>query len=303
MQNFQPWLTALDGNTARLLETQRQQIQANSRGIQKLITDTTITKEDGATVSVKEQLNQTVEDVSGVRQSIHSLETNYNKVTGDLSSLESKQAEYTKTLDEFGVEFTTIKKDTDTIAKQVDELSSMTDTIELYGENVFITEGGVTKPSAITLTARPRNRAVIATWLLDNTVITSGISPDRTQLTLPFSALNGKKSVVIKAQNADGSIYDILTVYSVSDGKDAVSVVLTSDKGNIFRQGELTDTTITCRVYEGAQEIDGVKSYEWFTSADNGTTWTKIANASTKSIPLALNDIVTNKLIKCKVDI
>ena len=69
--------------------------------ISSLISNTTITKEDGTVTQLKDEYNSTKDTVNSHTTKIGSLETNYNKVSGDLASVTSKQTALEQSLDGF----------------------------------------------------------------------------------------------------------------------------------------------------------------------------------------------------------
>ena len=69
--------------------------------ISTLIANTTITKEDGTVIQLKDAYNSTKDTVNSHATKIGALETNYDKVTGDIASVTSKQSVLEQSLDGF----------------------------------------------------------------------------------------------------------------------------------------------------------------------------------------------------------
>ena len=69
--------------------------------ISSLISNTTITKENGEVVQMKDEFNSIKDTVGSHTQTINSLETNYDKVSGDISSVSAKQSKLEQSLDGF----------------------------------------------------------------------------------------------------------------------------------------------------------------------------------------------------------
>ena len=69
--------------------------------ISSLISNTTITKENGEVVQLKDEYNSTKDTVNSHTQTIGSLETNLNKAEGDIKGVISKQTEFEQNLDGF----------------------------------------------------------------------------------------------------------------------------------------------------------------------------------------------------------
>ncbi len=113
-----------------------------------------------------------------------------------------------------------------------------------------------------------------------------------------------KQSAAIRATNADGSIYDIFTIYTVRDGQDGTSpysVVLTYSEGTAFTESRLPSSTVgTCKVYAGSTEVTP-KSYKWMSSLDGGDTWTQIGDEQNVIIPLSVDNVY--RQVYCEVTV
>ena len=68
--------------------------------ISSLISNTTITKQDGTVTQLKDEYNSIKITVDGHTSKIGSLETNYDKVSGDIASVTSKQSTLERNLNE-----------------------------------------------------------------------------------------------------------------------------------------------------------------------------------------------------------
>ena len=93
----------ISGDLSSVIEkvnTHTTQIGVMQGQISSLISNTTITKEDGTVTQLKDEYNSTKDTVNSHTTKIGSLETNYNKVSGDLASVTSKQSTLEQTLDE-----------------------------------------------------------------------------------------------------------------------------------------------------------------------------------------------------------
>lgn len=93
----------IGGDLSAVIEkvnTHTTQIGVMQGQISSLIENTTITKQDGTVVQLKDEYNSTKDTVNSHTTKIGSLETNYNKVSGDLASVTSKQSTLEQNLDE-----------------------------------------------------------------------------------------------------------------------------------------------------------------------------------------------------------
>ena len=83
------------------METNITKIEVAQGDISTLIANTTITKEDGTVIQLKDAYNSTKDTVNSHTTKIGALETNYNKVTGDIASVTSKQSILEQNLEGF----------------------------------------------------------------------------------------------------------------------------------------------------------------------------------------------------------
>ena len=93
----------IGGDLSSVIEkvnTHTTQIGVIQGQISSLIQNTTITKQDGTVVQLKDEYNSTVSTVNSNTTKIGTLESNYNKVSGDLESVTSKQSTLEHNLDE-----------------------------------------------------------------------------------------------------------------------------------------------------------------------------------------------------------
>lgn len=114
----------------------------------------------------------------------------------------------------------------ETQKQEIEHLSYMTDSITIVGGQVFTEADNIITPSSITVHAIARNNAVISRWLLDGIETSSGISEDKSSITIPSSAITNKQSLHIRCENQDKTLYDEHTIYCVRQGKPGESPVL-----------------------------------------------------------------------------
>lgn len=215
---------------------------------------------------------------------------------------------YTGDGGKFGVEYTTFKQQVTLNAKSLEDLSSLVDGIEITGDQVFtVDQLGNISPDSITLTAHAKNKADVAHWYIDDVENTTYVADDKMSITIPSSFMFSKKSVAVKATNADGTLYDIFTLYTVRDGKNGddgdspYSVVLTYSAGTSFIESRLPSSTVgTCKVYAGTTEITPT-SYKWMSSLDGGDTWEEIGNEQNVRIPLSVDNVY--RQVYCEVTV
>ena len=203
-------------------------------------------------------------------------------------------AEYTKTM-------TSVNNSLDQLTQDIANLNTAIDSVSLTGQQVFTeTDTGIS-PTSITLTATVNNGAEISKWYVDGTENTSYISSDKSQITIPSSYMTNRKTVVIKVECTDTSKYDVMTLYKVTDGASAYTVIANSSNGTTFEYNNTvyTETICTCKVLKGSKEVTA-KSYVWYKQSSGSTEWKQIGTGARLTVSLKDKQ---NQKIKCSVTI
>lgn len=203
-------------------------------------------------------------------------------------------AEYTKTM-------TSVNNSLDQLTQDIANLNTAIDSVSLTGQQVFTeTDTGIS-PTSIILTATVNNGAEISKWYVDGIENTSYISSDKSQITIPSSYMANRKTVVVKVECTDTSKYDVMTLYKVTDGASAYTVVANSSNGTTFEYNNsvYTETICTCKVLKGSKEVTA-KSYVWYKQASGSTEWKQIGTGARLTVSLKDKQ---NQKIKCSVEI
>lgn len=202
--------------------------------------------------------------------------------------------EYTRTI-------TSINNNLDQLTEDIANLNTAIDSVSLTGQQVFTETDTSISPTSITLTATVNNGAEISKWYVDGTENTSYVSSDKSQITIPSSYMTNRKTVVVKVECTDTSKYDVMTLYKVTDGASAYTVVANSSNGTTFEYNNTvyTETICTCKVLKGSKEVTA-KSYAWYRQANGETTWKQIGTGA--NLTVSLKDKQNQKL-KCSVEI
>lgn len=203
-------------------------------------------------------------------------------------------AEYTKTM-------ASINSSLNQLTEDIANLNTAIDSVSLTGQQVFTeTDTGIS-PTSITLTATVNNGAEISKWYVDGTENTSYISSDKSQITIPSSYMTNRKTVVVKVECTDTSKYDVMTLYKVTDGASAYTVVANSSNGTTFEYNNTvyTETICTCKVLKGSKEVTA-KSYVWYKQSSGSTEWKQIGTGARLTVSLKDKQ---NQKIKCSVEI
>lgn len=203
-------------------------------------------------------------------------------------------AEYTKTM-------TSINSSLNQLTEDIANLNTAIDSVSLTGQQVFTeTDTGIS-PTSIILTATVNNGAEISKWYVDGIENTSYISSDKSQITIPSSYMTNRKTVVVKVECTDISKYDVMTLYKVTDGASAYTVVANSSNGTTFEYNNsvYTETICTCKVLKGSKEVTA-KSYVWYKQSSGSTEWKQIGTGARLTVSLKDKQ---NQKIKCSVEI
>lgn len=203
-------------------------------------------------------------------------------------------AEYTKTM-------TSINSSLNQLTEDIANLNTAIDSVSLTGQQVFTeTDTGIS-PTSIILTATVNNGAEISKWYVDGIENTSYISSDKSQITIPSSYMTNRKTVVVKVECTDTSKYDVMTLYKVTDGASAYTVVANSSNGTTFEYNNTVYTEIicTCKVLKGSKEVTA-KSYVWYKQSSGSTEWKQIGTGARLTVSLKDKQ---NQKIKCSVEI
>lgn len=202
---------------------------------------------------------------------------------------------------QWGVQYDQFRESTETALSQ---LNSSIKSIELSGEQVFKDDNGEVSPATITISAIAKGGVTVSKWYLDDVENTSFVSPTGTSITIPYTYMQDKTTLAVKAEDSTGQYYDVMSIYKVSNGangQDGITVVISSSEGYVFREDTgVQATKFTATVYRGLSIIEPI-SYEWKAITDDGTEWVTIGTS--KEIIVTLDSFVARKRVKCIVDI
>lgn len=205
----------------------------------------------------------------------------------------------------WGVEYTntitSINNNLDQLTEDIANLNTAIDSVSLIGQQVFTESDTGISPTSITLTATVNNGAEIGKWYVDGIENTSYVSSDKSQITIPSSYMANRKTTVVKVECTDTSKYDVMTLYKVTDGASAYTVVANSSNGTTFEYNNTvyTETICTCKVLKGSKEVTA-KSYVWYKQSSGSTEWKQIGTGARLTVSLKDKQ---NQKIKCSVEI
>ena len=98
---FEQLHTTIEVDLKEQIITNTTNMEVMQGAINSLISNTTITKENGVTVNLKDELNAVVNTVDSHSQTISTLETNYNNVSGEMETVNSTVSKMEQDLEGF----------------------------------------------------------------------------------------------------------------------------------------------------------------------------------------------------------
>ena len=197
----------IGGDLSAVIEkvnTHTTQIGVMQGQISSLIENTTITKQDGTVVQLKDEYNSTKDTVNSHTTKIGTLESNYNKVSGDLESVTSKQSTLEQTLDEVS---STLTQTTTTANAAKTQASSNKQTIDSMS-------------TTLTQTTKTANEA--KTQASTNKQSIDSMSTTLTQTTT--TANNALNKATTAQQNLDGFKTTVSNTYTTKTDFNNLSI-------------------------------------------------------------------------------
>lgn len=104
---FEQLHTTIEDDVKEQITTNTTKMEVMQGEINSLISNTTITKENGVTVNLKDELNAVVNTVSSHSQTISTLETEYDSITGEMKTVNSTVSKMEQDLEGFEQSITT----------------------------------------------------------------------------------------------------------------------------------------------------------------------------------------------------
>lgn len=161
----------------------------------------------------------------------------------------------------FSVSYTSTINKVEETYNRVTSLESQIASIELMGEQIFKQIQGVVSPETITVTAVCRNGAMIGDWYINDVLVTDTeyVSGDKMSITIPSSYMLDNNIVLIKVTDSTGELYDLHTLYLISDstgakGDDAYTVILQNENVS-FSVDNSSNTVLSDQSYSSTVQI------------------------------------------------
>ena len=175
----------------------------------------------------------------------------------------------------------------------------------------FKVEGGISSPAALELKAAPiaftTNYGGISWFGSNDFESWVKLADDIDTYTLTYEnfknkQLNSTYYIKAVATATDGTSYeDWTTIMSISDGEkgeDALALVITSTKGNYFKNNQ-GSTTLVAKLFKGGQEVDVYEPYEYvYIWRDaNDSSW----SSSGKTLTVTADEVNFSRTYICDV--
>lgn len=280
---FKQMHTTIEDDIKEQITTNTTNMEVMQGEINSLISNTTITKENGVTVNLKDELNAVVNTVGKHSQTISTLETNYDSVSGEIDTVNSTVSKMEQDLEGFEQSITTTVSGLETRVKSAEQK------ITTDGIMTVVTSSSEWKNQANTVSgfqSSINQNANKISWM-----IKSGTSASNMQLTdrmLTVIADNIDLTGKVSFNSFDNTVIteiEDLTTYAVNN---------TTIYGNQIATGTITASHIKSRSIQ-AHHIDG-----YAITADqiaaNTITSAEIASGAIRTNELAAGAVTADKI-------
>ena len=273
----------IDGGVIEQIASNTTAIDVMQGEINSLISNTTITKENGVTVSLKDELNAVVNTVDSHSQTISTLETEYDSITGEMETVNSTVSTMKQDLQGFEQSITT------TVTGLETKVNSAEQKMTTDGIMSIVTSSSEWKNQANTVSGFQSSitqNANKISWM-----IKSGTSASNMQLTdrmLTVIADNIDLTGKVTFNSFDNTVIteiEDLTTYAVNN---------TTIYGNQIATGTITASHIKSGSIQ-ARHIDGY-AITADQIASNTITSAEIAAGAISTSELAAGAVTADKI-------
>ena len=130
------------------------------------------------------------------------------------------------------------------------------------------------------------------------------LSEGQTNYVLTYETFSQKTEnavyyIKVKCNSKDGTAYEKwVTIMAVSNGEDALNLIIVSTKGNYFKNNQ-GSTTLIAKLFKGGKEIDAYEPYEYtYVWKDaNDSSWSREG----KTLTVTANDVNFSRTYVCDV--
>ena len=280
---FEQLHTTIEDDIKEQITTNTTNMEVMQGEINSLISNTTITKENGVTVNLKDELNAVINTVDSHSQTISTLETEYDSITGEMETVNSTVSKMEQDLEGFEQSITTTVTGLETRVQSAEQKMTTEGIISIVTSSTEWTDQANTVSG---FQSSINQNADKISWLIKSGTSMSNMTLTDKMLTIIADNidLTGKVSFNSFDNTVITEIED-LTTYAVNN---------TTIYGNQIATGTITASHIASSSIQ-AHHIDG-----YAITADqiaaNTITSAEIAAGAIKTSELAAGAVTADKI-------
>lgn len=280
---FEQLHTTIEDDIKEQITTNTTNMEVMQGEINSLISNTTITKENGVTVNLKDELNAVVNTVDSHSQTISTLETEYDSITGEMETVNSTVSKMEQDLEGFEQSITTTVTGLETRVQSAEQKMTTDGIISIVTSSTEWTDQANTVSGFQSSINQNANKI---SWLIKSGTSMSNMTLTDKMLTVIADNidLTGKVSFNSFDNTVINEIED-LTTYTVNN---------TTIYGNQIATGTITASHIASSSIQ-AHHIDG-----YAITADqiaaNTITAAEIASGAIRTSELAAGAVTADKI-------
>lgn len=287
---FKQMHTTIEDDIKEQITTNTTNMEVMQGEINSLISNTTITKENGVTVNLKDELNAVINTVDSHSQTISTLETEYDSITGEMETVNSTVSTMKQDLEGFEQSITTTVTGLETKVESAEQKMTTEGIISIVTSSTEWTDQANTVSGFQSSINQNANKI---SWLIKSGTSMSNMTLTDKMLTIIADNidLTGKVSFNSFDNTVITEIED-LTTYAVNN---------TTIYGNQIATGTITASHIASSSIQ-AHHIDG-----YAITADqiaaNTITSAEIAAGAIKTSELAAGAVTADKIAAASITV
>ena len=287
---FEQLHTTIEDDIKEQITTNTTNMEVMQGEINSLISNTTITKENGVTVNLKDELNAVINTVDSHSQTISTLETNYDSVSGEMETVNSTVSKMEQDLEGFEQSITTTVTGLETRVESAEQKMTTEGIISIVTSSTEWTEQANTVSG---FQSSINQNADKISWLIKSGTSMSNMTLTDKMLTIIADNidLTGKVSFNSFDNTVITEIED-LTTYAVNN---------TTIYGNQIATGTITASHIASSSIQ-AHHIDGY-AITADQIASNTITSAEIAAGAIRTSELAAGAVTADKIAASSITV
>ena len=276
-------IDGIDGDVIEQIASNTTAIDVMQGEISGLISNTTITKENGVTVNLKDELNAVINTVDSHSQTISTLETNYDSVSGEMETVNSTVSKMEQDLEGFEQSITTTVTGLETRVESAEQKMTTEGIISIVTSSTEWTEQANTVSGFQSSINQNANKI---SWMIKSGTSMSNMTLTDKMLTIIADNIDLTGKVTFNSfDNTVITEIEDLTTYAVNN---------TTIYGNQIATGTITASHIASSSIQ-AHHIDG-----YAITADqiaaNTITSAEIASGAIRTNELAAGAVTADKI-------